>query len=47
MSSLAFPQLFPRGENCVFDDITGIDQKNQPTLIEKLRRLVLFREIEN
>jgi hypothetical protein len=25
MSTLAYPQLFPRGENCVFDDINGLD----------------------
>ena len=47
MSTLAFPQLFPWGENCVFDDIPGVEEKNQPSQIDKLKRLVKFREIEN
>lgn len=31
MSTLAFPHIYPWGENCVFDDIEGIDAKNQPS----------------
>lgn len=31
MSTLAYPREFPWGENCVFDDIEGLEAKDQPS----------------
>lgn len=36
MCTLAFPKLFPYAENCVFDDIPGVADHEQPTVEQKI-----------
>ena len=36
ISSMAFPQLFPYGEHCIFDNIPGIDDADTPSQEEQL-----------
>ena len=39
-SGLSFPWLFPRAENCIFDDIKPYKAEHMPSAWMKLRRLV-------